>query len=113
IGAYWGATPFYRGNGAYLLRSAYNFLLTGDRSYADPVRQELLNQMMVPGTDWSNGNMWCYDHLGNSNAIEIIPWLGRLITAYDYLNAGGYTGFSSTEKANLLAWFSSAAKVWD
>ena len=31
------------GNGIWLLKSAFVFLLTGDRSYADPVRTELLN----------------------------------------------------------------------
>src|SRR5262249_15855760 len=49
-----GGTPYGRGNGAYLARSAFSFLLTGDRVYADPVRTELLNQIAQPGTDWSN-----------------------------------------------------------
>ena len=107
-----GGTPFPKGNGAYMLRSAFTFLLTGTTAYATPVRTELLNQITVAGTDWANTAKWCYQQLGNANAIEIIPWLGRLVMAYDYLIAGGYTGFSAPEKTSILAWFSAAANVW-
>src|SRR5262249_12139099 len=107
-----GETPFGKGNGAYMLRSAFNFLLTGDTAYANPVRTELLNQITVTGTNWANTSMWCITQLGTANAIEIIPWLMRLLVAYDYLNAGGYTGFSSSEKTNITQWFVNASTLW-
>jgi hypothetical protein len=107
-----GGTPWEYGNGAYMLRSAFNFLLTGDTSYAAPVATVLLNQITVPGTDWANSSKWCSAQLGGTNAIQIVPWIVRLLIAYDYLNAGGYTGFSPTDKANITTWFVNAANVW-
>jgi F5/8 type C domain len=111
-----GGTPFGYGSGAYMMRSAYNFLLTGDRSYADPVRTELLNQITKPGTDWANTSKWCYQTLGTSNSIHIIPWIFRLLVAYDYVVAGEKAGltavFSATEKAAINQWFVNSANVW-
>src|SRR5919197_1866407 len=62
-----GGTPYGRGNGAYLMRSAFNFLLTGDTSYANPVRTELLNQVAQSGTNWANTSKWCSSSLGGGN----------------------------------------------
>src|SRR5688572_13309669 len=92
-----GGTPFGRGNGAYMMRSAFNFLLTGDATYANPVRTELLNQITQAGTDFTNTSKWCPGPLGSGNIIFVVPWLIRLMHSYDYLLAGGYTGFTQTE----------------
>src|SRR5262249_37146819 len=105
-----------RGNGALLLRSAFVFLVTGDRSYADPVKTELLNQIKVSGTNFGDSNKWCVNdlnHLGGGNILEIVPWVIRLVTAFDYLNAGGYTGFTAAEKSSVTNWFKAAAGLWD
>lgn len=107
-----GKTPYGRGNGAYLLRSAFTFLLTGDRAYGDPVRTELLHQMAQAGTDWTNTSKWCVSELGGGPMFEIVPWLHRLLLAFDYLNAGGYTGFSAAEKTQITQWFAAAAQAF-
>jgi hypothetical protein len=107
-----GRTPFGRGNGAYLMRSAFNFLLTGDTSYADPVKTELLSQIALPGTDWTNKSKWCYANLGGGNFLEIVPWVYRLMLAFDYLKAGGYTGWTVTEKNNIQTWLYNSAKLF-
>src|SRR5687768_13214674 len=107
-----GGTPFGQGNGAYMMRSAFNFLLTGDNTYANPVRTELLNQITQAGTDWTNTSKWCAGPLGGGNVLEIVPWLIRLMFSYDYLLAGGYAGFSQTEKNNIQQWFVNAATLW-
>lgn len=107
-----GGTPWGRGNGAWLLRAAFNFLLTGDTSYANPIRTLLLSQITQAGTDWANASKWCYQALGGGNMLEIIPWINRLLVAYDYLLAGGYTGFSAAEKTNIMTWFTNAANLW-
>jgi hypothetical protein len=107
------ANRFGRGNGALLMRSAFTFLLTGDTSYATPIKTELLNQITQAGTNWANTSKWCYTNLGGGNMLEIIPWLNRLMFAFDYLNAGGYTGFTATEKTNITTWFHNAATLWD
>src|SRR4029450_12321593 len=80
---------------------------------ADPVRTELLNQISAPGTDWSNASKWCYDNLTGGNMFETIPWIFRLTIAFDYLNAGGYPGFSGTEKTRIVNWLHSAALFFD
>jgi hypothetical protein len=89
------------------------FLLTGDTSYAHPVRLELVNQIAQAGTNWANTSKWCVNQLSHTNTLETIPWIYRLLLAYDYLQAGGYTGFSATEKTNIDTWFRSAASLWN
>src|SRR5262249_6438863 len=71
----------------------------------------------VPGTDWSNSNIWCpydgtYAHIIDSNAMETTPWLIRLVFAYDYLKAGGYTGFTAGEAAAIETWLRNAANLF-
>ena len=73
-----GGTGFGRGNGAWLMRSAFNFLLTGNNTYANPVRTELLSLIAQAGLDWNNRSKWCPNQLGGANAFEIVPWLNRL-----------------------------------
>jgi hypothetical protein len=108
-----GSSGFNRGNGALMMRSAFTFLLTGDTSYATPVRSELLQQISEAGTDFTDLSRWCYTVLGGSNFLEIAPWLVRLVLSYDYLIAGGYSGFSEGEKTSIKAWFLAAADVFD
>src|SRR5262249_20863038 len=88
-----------RDDGRSIMASAFNFLLTGDRSYADPVRLELLNQITTSGTDWTNTTTWCVGASGPSyqNYLNTMPWLIRLMLSFDYLNGGRYAGFSSQE----------------
>ena len=104
-----GGTPYGRGNGAWLMRSAFNFLLTGDASYAHPVRTELLALVTEPGLDFSNTGKWCAEQADTSPSFEIVPWLIRVLLGYDYLRAGGYTGLSAAEQTTLNTWFKNAA----
>ncbi len=108
-----GGTPFGRGNGAWMMRSAFNFLLTGNTTYANPVRTELLAQIAAAGTDFSNTSKWCDSTLNDvAPIIDVVPWLHRLMVSYDYLIAGGYTGFSETEKTNIKNWLVFIASRW-
>jgi hypothetical protein len=105
---------FWRGNGADLGRSAFVYLLTGDTSYADPVKAELLNEIVQPGADWTNINKFCSNQDPPSGFLtmtpfEYVPWLYRLMLGYDYLNAGGYTGFTALQKQQIENWFIGAA----
>ena len=107
---------FFRGTGIDMLRSAFVFLLTGNTAYADPVKTELLAQVnttTTPGTDWTNTSKWCeaYPPTGGSypSSWEITPWIVRLLLAYDYLDAGGYTGFSAADRTAIQTWFVNAA----
>jgi hypothetical protein len=85
--------------------------VTGDTTYADPVKTELLNQITVAGTDWTNTSKWCTSEF-SGNMFEDIPWIMRLLFAYDYLNAAGYTGFSAQNKIDINNWFHNAATYW-
>jgi len=107
-----------RGNGQNLYKAAFVFLLTGDTSYADAVASELLAQIAVAGTDWTNSAKWCpyngtQSQIFDSNAFNTLPWLFRLLFAYDYLLAGGYTGFTTQNKTDISNWFEAAGSLWD
>ena len=108
-----GGTPYGRGNGGWMMRSAFTFLLTGNTTYAAPVRTELLQQITEVGTNFSNTSKWCVGGMGGGNLLEIIPWLIRLVISYDYLIAGGYSRFSGTERTNIENWFLAAAQYFD
>jgi hypothetical protein len=104
--------PAGRNNGRRLMASAFVYLVTGDVTYADPVKTELLNQIGQAGTDWTNTTKWCESSF-DGNAIEVIPWITHLLFAYDYLKAGGYTGFTTQNKTNVENWFHNAALYWE
>jgi hypothetical protein len=112
------ANPPTRAWGRLVMQSAFNFLLTGDTSYADPVKTLLLKQITVPGTDFNNTSKWCrsgngVEYMRAIDASEIWVWQARLLFAYDYLLAGGYTGFTAQDKANIVNWFNGGALLWD
>jgi hypothetical protein len=108
-----GGTPFGRGNGAYLLRSAFHFLLSSDVSYATPVKTELLNLTTRAGLAWTNTSKFCYQNLQGGPNLEVMPWFWRMILAYDLLTTGGYTGWTPTEKTAIETWLYDGAKLWD
>jgi hypothetical protein len=108
-----------RNAGRKLAKSSFVFLLTGDTSYADPVKTELLNQIAQAGTVWLNRTTWCpYNGTADkggvydNDAFQVVPWLMNLLFAYDYLKAGGYTGFTAQQKTNIETWFHNAANFW-
>ena len=103
-----------RANGYLLMKSAFTFLLTGDTSYAAPVRTELLNLLTVPGVDFTNTSKWCPASTGKSGgvALEDIPWLMRVLFAFDYLKAGNYTALTTTERTNITTWLKAAAQMF-
>jgi len=107
-----------RSNGLKIFKSAFHFLLTGDASFADPVKTELLNQITLAGTNWANASKWCpyngtTNRIYDANAFETLPWLMRLLFAYDYLLAGGYSGFTAQQRTDINNWFHNAGLVWD
>jgi hypothetical protein len=102
-----------RSNGRQLMASAFHFLVTGNTAYADPVKTELLAQIADPDTDFNNTSKWCANTNNDATSHEITPWIIRLVFAYDYLIAGGYTGFSASERTNIETWFVNAATWWE
>jgi hypothetical protein len=110
-----GGTEWTNGNGGWMNRSAYVYLLTGDTSYAAPVRTELLaltNTTTTPGADFSNTAIWCRNSTswGSTATVYVLPWVIRVALAYDYLLAGGYP-LSAGEKTQINTWLYNAT-VW-
>jgi len=99
-----------RTNGLNMMASAFVFLLSGDTSYASPVLSNLLTQAGRASTDFSDSVHWCVTN-SDANAIEIPGWIIRLLFAYDYLRAGGYT-ISSGNRITIETWFNNAATYW-
>jgi hypothetical protein len=108
-----------RDAGAWLQTAAFHFMLTGDTSYANPVRTELLCIIAQPGLAWSNGSKWYTGdgQLSGGNVLEIVPWLERLVIAYDYLQIGAtawnYTTLTAQNRQAIEQWFLDAATMWD
>jgi hypothetical protein len=101
-------------NGLQMFKSAFVFMLTGDVNYATPVRTELLEQIAEVGTNFANTAKWCpYPALWDIIAFLTVPWASRVLHSYDYLIAGGYTGFSAGEKAAIETWLLNAALFFD
>jgi hypothetical protein len=102
-----------------MMASAFHFLLTGDTTYAEPVKTELLNQIAQAGTDFSNttkfaGASGCgvRDGAWDGNVIGTTAWLSHHLYAYDYLLAGGYTGFSAANKTAIETWLQNASRYF-
>ena len=99
-----------RTNGVKVMASAFVFLLSGDTTYAAPVLANLLTQAGRASTNFSNSTMWCVTN-SDANAIEIPGWITRLLFAYDYLRAGGYS-ISTANRQTIETWFNNAATYW-
>ena len=82
--------------------AGFVYLVTGTASYRDAVLTQLLNQVKVTGTDFSNKTTWCVP--GSPTLFETSNWLRRLVYAYSYIR----DGISAGNKSTLDTWFSNA-----
>jgi hypothetical protein len=97
-------------NGLNMMASAFVFMLTGDTTYASPVLSNLLTQAGRASTNWADTALWCVNN-DDTISIELPGWITRLLFAYDYLRAGGYT-ISSGDRITIETWFNNAAIYW-
>ncbi len=92
--------------GQKLRDAAFAYLVTGDVTYRDAVRTELLAQAAEPATDFSNTARWCSNVIRDVNpGFMIAAWMSRLLFAYDYIRPT----LSATDKGKLDKWFYHAA----
>jgi hypothetical protein len=104
----WGPEPGRR-LGNRLRDAAFYYLITGDVRYRDTVRNELLAQAAVPGTNFADSTRWC-PGLGDANpTFDYANWLTRLIFGYDYIRSG----LSTADKNTLDTWFYNAGVFWE
>jgi hypothetical protein len=100
-----------RGAGHQMLNSAFVFLVTGDTSYAAPVRTELLQQITEIGTNFADRTRWCVTGASQKH-VEFVGWSMRMIFAYDYLLAGNYTALTTQERASIATWLQGMGQFW-
>jgi malectin (di-glucose binding ER protein) len=100
-----------RTQGENILAAAFYSLVTGDATSQNNVRDELLAQAAMPGTQWV-APQWvasssCAD--GDDASFDIVNWLTKLLFAYDYIRSS----LTTTQRSTLDAWFLSAATLWE
>ncbi|CAA9298599.1 MAG: hypothetical protein AVDCRST_MAG56-5222 [uncultured Cytophagales bacterium] len=95
--------------GEKLRDAAFAYLVTGDVTYRDAVRTELLAQAAEPSTDFSNTSRWCSNVIRDVNpGFFTAAWLTRLLFAYDYIRPS----LGAADKARLEKWFFNAAEYF-
>jgi hypothetical protein len=99
-----------RRKGDGLRDAGFVYLLTGDSSYRNAIRQTLLTQAKAPGTNFSDRTKWnpTAEVLAHDN-FEIANWLRKLAYGYSYIRST----LSPTEIATIDAFFLNAATYWD
>jgi hypothetical protein len=91
--------------------SGFVYLVTGDKSYRDPVVTLLLKQAGTSGTDFSNSTKWPINYLTlprngfGYQDFEISNWGRRLIYAYSYVRSS----MTSSERSATDTWFINVA----
>jgi hypothetical protein len=100
-----------RTQGENLLAAAFYSLVANDTTTRNNVRDELLAQAAMPGTQWI-APQWvassnCAD--GDDASFDIVNWLTKLLFAYDYIRSS----LTSTQQTTLDAWFLKAASLWE
>jgi hypothetical protein len=91
-----------RKKGVNVRDAAFYYLVTGNSSYRDAVKQALLAQAAVTGTHFENRTRWCIKDHSN---LDVAAWIGRLLFAYDYIR----NDISDGDRAKLDFWFLNAA----
>jgi hypothetical protein len=91
------------------LRDAgFVYLVTGDTVYRDAVRQALLSQVALPGTDFTNLSKWVPHIAEPSDNINIVIWARKLVYGYSYIRSS----LSLSDKATIDRWFLNVATFW-
>jgi hypothetical protein len=91
--------------------AAFVYLITGDKSYRDPVVNLLLKQATMTGTDFSDSTKWPTDYLTLArngwvySDFEISLWGRHLIYAYSYVRSS----MNTSQQSTMDAWFISMA----
>jgi hypothetical protein len=97
--------------GGKIKDAAFVGLVTGNTSYLNAVKTELLAQAAEPLTDFSNQSRWCSEPNGLNDAnpgFQIAEWLTRLLMAYDYAKGT----MSLADRQTLNRWFFNAARYF-
>jgi len=92
------------------LRDAgFVFLLTGNQSYRDVVRDRLLLQIAELGTDFSDTSRWCLALDFFAAHFDVANWVRRLLFGYSYVRDTLTTG----QKSQIDQWFLNAGNFFN
>lgn len=96
--------------GDRLRDAGFMYLITQETRYRDAVREALLKQVHVPGTDFTNTTKWdpAMERIDNGS-FEISNWLRRLAYGYSYIRSD----LSPADQDAIDTWFKNAAMYWD
>jgi hypothetical protein len=99
-----------RKRGGQLRDAGFVYLITGETSFRDRVRDTLLKQVTIPGTDFGNPAKWSRkDDCTGHHDFEIANWIRKLAYGYSYIRAS----LSEADQAVIDAWFKTAATYLD
>jgi hypothetical protein len=90
--------------------AAFVHLLTKEAKYLEAVRQTLLAQSKIPGTQFADPHKWCpgtADVHGYGDNIS--PWLRRVAYAYSYVRES----LAASERQAVEQWLLQAGKHFD
>jgi len=116
--AIWQAAPTFIADWIQdrdLRDAGFIYLLTGDTSYRDPVRDQLLDQIAETGTDFANETKFCRINGGPSSTVFPVGgglrehlWCRRILYGYAYIR----DSLTTQQKTDIDAWFDNAADFW-
>ena len=85
--------------------AGFVYLITGDKSYRDPVVAILLAQIAEAGTDFSNTTRWSTTYVNQDKDFHISIWLRKMAYAYSYVRGS----MTAQQQSQIDAWFNNAA----
>lgn len=85
--------------------AGFVYLITGDKSYRDPVVALLLAQIAEAGTDFSNTSRWPTTYVNQDKDFHISIWLRKMAYAYSYVRGS----MTAQQQSQIDDWFNNAA----
>ena len=103
--------PPARNLGEKLRDAAFVYLITGETSYRDAVRNELLAQAQEPGTNWKDKKRWDPNVLTTTGrpTLDLVMWLNKLLFGYDYIRSS----LKQSDRETLDTWFLAAGLFFE
>lgn len=98
-------SPEYSSDGESILNAGFVYLLTGNESYAEAVRTELLFYSSQPCLYFSNRTVWPLNNtfIDSYGGFNYAPFLIKMLYAYDYTKSSDI--YSVAEHKQIQEWF--------
>lgn len=93
-----------------LVAAAFIYYMTGDESYATPVRNELLGYATNPWLNMSDRNRWAVDSSGLRDVnpgFFIMLWATKMLFSYDFIKNS--SSLTTSDRDIIDSWFKNCA----